>query len=172
MTVRSSRRPGLSRITRVFHREGPTRGVAKSRHSRWSRGSDPRLPPPNSGPPTRPHIWGATPCIEVRACHKVRLTQRLSGHPKERLERRFVPGQFIRPLPSALVDRGRWRRLCREGRRRPKARLRLLQGGARPAIGRQAPQQKRGPADRGQRGEAAGVGQKQVSRRAANRLTG
>jgi hypothetical protein len=49
-------------------------------------GERPPASPPNSGQPTRPHMWGATPCIEARACHKVRPTQRLGGQPKKRLD--------------------------------------------------------------------------------------
>jgi hypothetical protein len=75
-------------------------------HSRWSRGSDPQLLPPNNGPPTRPHMWGATPCIEARACQKVRPTQRLCGRRRNASMRRFVPGQALfldnssPPLPA------------------------------------------------------------------------
>ena len=47
-------------------------------------GERPPAPPPNNAPPTRPHMWGATPCIEARAYHKVRPTQRLSGQPKDK----------------------------------------------------------------------------------------
>jgi hypothetical protein len=75
-------------------------------HSRWSRGSDPQLLPPNNRPPTRPHMWGATPCIEARACQKVRPTQRLCGRRRNASMRRFVPGQALffdnssPPLPA------------------------------------------------------------------------
>ena len=61
-------------------------------------------------------MWGATPCIEARACHKVRPTQHLSGQPKERLDdclrldlcqnmkmpaRRFPPPWSIEELNDA-----------------------------------------------------------------------
>jgi hypothetical protein len=73
-------------------------------------GERPPAPPPNNAPPTRPHMWGATPCIEARACHKVRPTQRLSGQPKERLDEavRSSASAFLRcparhkALPAAL----------------------------------------------------------------------
>jgi hypothetical protein len=42
--------------------------------AKGSRGSDPRLLRPNNGPATRPHIWGATPCIKDRPCPRVRPT--------------------------------------------------------------------------------------------------
>src|SRR5882762_8575260 len=42
--------------------------------AKGSRGSDPRLLRPNNGPATRPHIWGATPCIKDRQCPRVRPT--------------------------------------------------------------------------------------------------
>jgi hypothetical protein len=43
---------------------------------------------------------------------------------------------------ATLVDRRSWRRIRREGQRQAQARLRLLRGGARPAIGGEATQQR------------------------------
>jgi len=84
-------------------------------------GERPPASPPNSGQPTRPHMWGATPCIEARACHKVRPTQRLGGQPKKRLDdclrldlcqnmkmpaRRFPPPWSIEKRARSIPDLG------------------------------------------------------------------
>jgi hypothetical protein len=51
--------------------------------AKGSRGSDPRLLRPNNGPATRPHIWGATPCIKDRPCPRVSPTC-AESHPDHR----------------------------------------------------------------------------------------
>jgi hypothetical protein len=67
---------------------------------------------------------------------------------------------------AAVVDRRSWRGIRREGQRQAQARLRLLGGGARTTIGREATQQRRGAAECGRHRQTAGAfaeGLKRVS---------
>ena len=52
--------------------ERPFGGVPCGKVRSWERHPAPR---PNSGRPTRSHMWGATPCITVRTGPKVRPTK-------------------------------------------------------------------------------------------------